>query len=89
MGGMVQNKEFCEFCMNYVCSNCISKPKEGFMNLKQKLVSLVKNKMGLVESKESQNMRSSDAVKRALFFPKSVCTKYLASLLEFKYIKVH
>lgn len=29
MGGLFSNKEYCEYCMSFICSNCVSKPDES------------------------------------------------------------
>lgn len=65
MGGLFSNKEYCEFCMSFICSNCVYKPKDdedGQKTFMQRLM-----------SKKGVKKGDGERIKKLLFFPQVVC----------------
>jgi len=85
LGGLFSNKEFCEFCMNYVCSGCIHR-RETRSDKLGAVQDLFQGRSNAISQKDLQ---TADELKRALFFPRSVCQKYSSKILGYRYLQIN
>lgn len=72
--------------MNFVCNKCISIQDRSQHKLTRSLAIWISERQ--TNKVYVENLTMSDQIKRAIYFPKTVCIKYLSKLAEYKYIRI-
>ena len=86
LGGLFSNKEYCEFCMNYVCKDCIYTGPEDKAYFDPKNI-----QFRAIFSKKTEaldNLERAERLKQALFYPRSICKQYHKELEGYKYMQI-
>lgn len=96
VAGMFTDQTYCQFCMHYVCSNCIQKVgdvdpasitdgKDGEQSID---VNTSKSGGFISQIMARDDNGIQDPLLTALFFPTTVCKKHYKKLMSYKYIAI-
>lgn len=98
---MFTDQTYCQFCMNYICANCVHKVGDndvaGGADAKdgqgaggeQSADGATKKTGGFLSQIMARDDNSiHDRLLNALFFPTTVCEKYHKKLMAYKYIAI-